>query len=217
MKLDRILPRIAATAAMGALAVSSASAQVIVPGFGAYGYTGPSFTVTPYGGVVPLGYGYNGYTGSGYADNGEWDVLRQAYSQGFQEALAQARAQDAQRAAAQASEQTAPPSDNEDTTTLRGMTATPPGAVHRVPHGADSVRSWRVGRQVALRWQGDPRTASSVKFELTDSSGRTLRSATVSQLPAEVHLTPPPGTAFYRATVQYVDGANNTIMSTLPR
>ncbi len=71
--------------------------------------------------------------------------------------------------------------------------------------------------QVSLRWQGDPKLADSVTFELTDRSGRMLRRSTVSRLPAEVRFTIPANAAFYEADVHYTDGATNTIMSRLPR
>lgn len=162
---------------------------------GYYGGGDPTIAVTPYG-VVPLGNGYQG----GASDT---QILNSAYAQGYQDAMSQA----AQSVAA-----------NADANYPTGMTATPRGAVARVPHGSDGMRVSRVGRdQVNLRWQGDPRIASSVTFSVTDRSGRTLRSTTVSELPAEVRFTPPPNAAFYQAVVHYVDGATNTIMGRLPQ
>jgi len=167
---------------------------------GYYGYGGdPTIAVTPYG-PVPVGTGYNGYTGTGYPPPSDAQILRSAYAQGYQDAVIQ----DAQSTAYNA----AP----------AGMTATPRGAYPRVPHGSDGVRMWRAGRgQVALRWQGDPRVASSVTFSVTDRSGRALRSTTVDQLPAEVRFTPPSNAVFYEAVVHYIDGGTNTIMGRLPQ
>ena len=88
----------------------------------------------------------------------------------------------------------------------------------RVPHGSDAEKMWRPARgQVSLRWQGDPRIASSVTFSVTDRSGRTLRSTTVDQLPAEVRFTPPSNAAFYQVVVHYIDGKTNIIMGKLPQ
>jgi len=169
----------------------------------------PTLAVSPTG-IQPLASGYygpNGYYGPGYDSAANWSILRAAYDQGVRDAL---------RATAPAPSESVEPAPNVDTTT--GMTARPRGAVSRVPHGADNVRAWKVGTgQVTLRWQGDPRFASSVTFELTDRSGRVLRGTTVDQLPAEVKFTPPANAAYYQAIVHYVDGANNTIMGKLPR
>jgi len=163
---------------------------------GYYGYGDPAFTVTP-NGIVPLGNGYGG----GPSDS---EILQSTYAQGYQDAMNQA----AQSAANNTGADTNP----------TGMSASPRGGLARVPHGSDGVRMWRVGRgQVALRWQGDSRIASSVTFSVTDRSGRALRSTTVSQLPVEVHFTPPPNAAFYQAVVHYVDGGTNTIMGRLPQ
>jgi len=175
---------------------------------GYYGFGDPTLAVTPYGGVVPIGYGYNGYTGTGYPSPSDWQILQAAYAQGYQAAAAQA----AYDAAANPADNTIYPPGPV------GMTATPRGAVSRVPHGSDGVRMWRVGgKQIALRWQGDSRVASYVTFSVTDRSGRTLRTTSVDQLPAEVHFTPPANAAFYEAVVHYVDGATNTIMGRLPQ
>jgi hypothetical protein len=174
-----------------------------VPYGGFYGFADPSLALTPLG-MQPVGYGYNGFTETGYPAPTDWDILRSIYAQGYQDAASQ-------QAAADAAAAEAPPPV--------GMTARPRGAASRVPHGSDGVRAWRVGRggQVALRWQGDPRIASSVTFELTDRSGRVLRGTTVDQLPAEIHFTPPANAVFYQAVVHYVDGASNIIMGRLPR
>jgi len=182
---------------------------------GYYGFGDPTLAITPYGGAVPIGYGYNGYTGTGYQGPSDWQILQAAYAQGYQAAANAAAAQAAYDAAAQA----ANPADNMIYPPGPvGMTATPRGAVSRVPHGSDGVRMWRVGgKQIALRWQGDSRIASYVTFSVTDRSGRALRSTSVDQLPAEVHFTPPANAAFYQAVVHYVDGATNTIMGRLPQ
>jgi len=170
---------------------------------GYYGYGDPTIAVTPYG-IVPIGYGYNGYTGMGAPGPSDMQILRSAYAQGYQDAVSR----DAQNSAINSGETPEP----------SGMTATPRGAPSRVPHGSDGVRMWRVGRgQVALRWQGDPRVASSVTFSVTDRSGRALRSTTVDQLPAEVRFTPPSNAVYYEAVVHYIDGGKNTIMGRLPQ
>jgi len=165
---------------------------------GYYGFGDPTIAVTPYG-PVPIGNGYNGYTGgSGPSD---WDVARAIYAQGYQDAANTAAIIEAEGTPAYPS----------------GMTATPRGAIARVPHGSDGARVWRVGNgQVAVRWQGDSRIASSVTVSVTDRAGRALRSTTLTQLPAEVHFTPPSNAVFYQVVVHYVDGANNTIMGRLP-
>ncbi len=169
---------------------------------GYYGFSDPTLAITPYG-AIPMGYGYNGYAGSGYQGPSDWQILQAAYARGYQEA-----ANEAAYAASNTNNANYP----------TGMTATPRGAVSRVPHGSDGVKMWRVnGNQVMLRWQGDSRVASSVTFSVTDRSGRALRSTTVHQLPAEVRFTPPANAAFYQAVVHYVDGATNTIMGRLPR
>jgi len=208
---SRLVTRIFAAGAVACLIGTAASAQIVVSpavrapyNFGYYGggngYLDPTFTVSPYGNIVPLGYGYNGYTGSGLHDNTDWEMLRSLYAQGYQDAVAQVQ------------------TEGPDVGSPTGMVATPRNAARRVPHGSDGVRMWKVGNgQIALRWQGDPRVASSVTFSITDKAGRTLRRTTVSQLPAEVRFTPPPGAVFYQVVVHYVDGANNTIMSRLPR
>ena len=167
---------------------------------GYYGFGDPTFAVTP-NGLVPLGYGYNGYTGSGTSsDSG---VLRSAYAQGYEDAANQAALNDAPNSA---------PSNR------TGLTAAPRGAIARVPHGSDGAKVWRVGNgQVAVRWQGDSRIASSVTVSVTDRAGRALRSTTLTQLPAEVHFTPPSNAVFYQVVVRYVDGAKNTIMGSLPK
>jgi len=178
---------------------------------GYYGFGDPTLAITPYGGAVPIGYGYNGYTGTGYPSPSDWQILQAAYAQGYQAAAAQAAYDAAMQAANPENNTIYPPGP-------AGMTATPRGAVSRVPHGSDGVRMWRVGgKQIALRWQGDSRVASYVTFSVTDRSGRRLRSTDVSQLPAEVHFTPPANAAFYEAVVHYVDGATNTIMGRLPQ
>jgi len=162
---------------------------------GGYGYGDPAFAVTPYG-LQPVGDGYGGYN-TPSAPN--WDMLRAIYAQGYQDA--------ANAAAANAY------ADNAQASVPSGMTATPRGAVSRVPHGNDGVRVSRVGRgEMSLRWQGDPSTVSSVTFELVDSSLRPLRRTTVDQLPAEARFTPSPSAAFYQVIVHYIDGATNTIM-----
>jgi len=166
----------------------------------------PTLAVSPTG-IRPLASGYygpDGYYGPGYDSAANWSILRAAYAQGVKDAL--------NAAAPPATESVAPEPD-----TTIGMTARPRGAVSRVPHGSDNVRAWRVGKgQVTLRWQGDPRVASSVTFEITDRSGHVLRGTTVDQLPAEVKFTPPANAVYYQAIVHYVDGANNTIMGKLP-
>ena len=168
---------------------------------GYYGFGDPTFAVTP-NGLVPLGYGYNGYTGSGAPSDSE--PLRSAYSRGYQEAANQAALNGAPNSA---------PADYPT-----GMTAVPRRAIARVPHGSDGAKVWRVGNgQVAVRWQGDSRIASSVTVSVTDRAGRALRSTTLNQLPAEVHFTPPSNAVFYQVVVHYVDGAKNTIMGRLPR
>jgi len=168
-------------------------------------YYDPIVAVTP-GGLQALRSGYYGPTGyynNGYDSPSNWDILRAAYARGAMDALNSVAPDDTLEPAP-------------DPTI--GMTARPRGAVSRVPHGSDGVRAWRVGTgQVSLRWQGDPRIASSVTFQITDRSGRVLRGTTVDQLPAEVKFTPPANAAFYQAIVHYVDGANNTIMGKLPR
>jgi len=168
----------------------------------------PAIAVSPTG-IRPLAPGYyapDGYYGPGYDSLSNWDILRAVYAQGVRDALAAANAP-------APAETVAPEPD-----TTVGMTARPRGAASRVPHGSDGVRAWRVGTgQVTLRWQGDPRIASSVTFEITDKAGRVLRGTTVNQLPAEVKFTPPANAAYYQAIVHYVDGANNTIMGKLPR
>jgi len=171
---------------------------------GYYGFSDPAFTVTP-NGLVPMDYGYGGYPGTGGPAQSDWDVLRSTYNQGYQDAL--------DAAAAQANGE-----GNADTNAT-GMTATPRNTVRAVPHGSDDVKMWRIGRssQIALRWQGDPRVAASVTFSVTDRSGRTLRSTTVNQLPAEVRFTPPANAVYYQALVHYVDGKTNTIMGKLPQ
>lgn len=178
---------------------------------GYYGYNDPTIAVTPFG-IQPLGYGYNGFTGTGEgynnsagmgAFNPNWAILNNAYSQGYQDALNMENSDTTQN---NANTDTAP----------QGMTATPRNSVSRVPHGSDSVRMWRVGRgEIALRWQGDGRIASSVTFALTDRDGKVLRRTTVDQLPAEVRFTPTKNAMFYQVNVRYVDGATNTIMGRL--
>jgi len=168
--------------------------------YGGYGFGDPSFAVTPYG-IMPMGYGYNGYQGSGSPSPSDWEILRSAYAQGYQDAANQAAAAE----------------ENNTANNQNGMTATPRNAVARVPHGSDGVRMWRSAGRVALRWQGDPRLANSVTFSVADRSGRALRSTTVDTLPAEVHFTPPANAAFYQVVVHYVDGATNTIMGKLPQ
>lgn len=194
---------IVALATLLCAAALRVNAQVILTGPGYYGFTDPTVTVTPYG-VQPLGYGYNGYTGTGAPLNPDWEMLRAIYAQGYQDAMNAAAAQ-----------------QNVNDTVISpptGMTATPPRAAGRVPHGSDAVRMWRVGRgQVALRWQGDPRIASSVTFQLVDRADRPIRATTVNQLPAEIHFTPPANAVYYQAIVHYVDGATNTIMGRLPK
>lgn len=178
------------------------SAPVVIANSGFYD---PALAVSPTG-IRPLATGYygpDGYYGPGYDSLANWSLLRAVYAQGVRDTL----------------NATAPPAEivvPEPDPTI-GMTARPRGAVSRVPHGSDAVRAWRVGKgQVTLRWQGDPRVASSVTFEITDKSGRVLRGTTVNQLPAEVKFTPPANAAYYQAIVHYVDGANNTIMGKLP-
>jgi len=206
----------AIAAAVVCLAPVTSHAQTIIRGtsynfglpayfpiYGGYGAQDSTIAVTPYG-IQPIGQGYNGYTGMGLDYNPDWQILNQAYQQGYQAAMNQAMA----GSAAEPGEVSYP----------SGMTATPRGVVGRVPHGSDGVRAWRIGRsQVALRWQGDARIASSVTFELADRSGRTLRRTTLDQLPAEIHFTPPAEAYYYVAKVRYIDGASNTIMSRLPR
>jgi len=169
------------------------------------GFYDPVVAVSPTG-IQPLPggyYGSNGYYGPGYDSPGNWDILRALYAQGLRDGM---------NAAAPPAETIVPDPDP-----TMGMTARPRGAISRVPHGSDGVRAWRVGNgQVTLRWQGDPRIASSVTFQITDRSGRVLRGTTLDQLPAEVKFTPPANAAFYQAIVHYVDGANNTIMGKLP-
>ncbi len=171
---------------------------------GYYGFGDPAFAVTP-NGLMPVDYGFGGYPGPDGPGRSDWDILRSSYDQGYLDAV--------NAAAAQAN---ADGSADADST---GMTAAPKGAPTRVPHGSDDVKMWRVGRssQVALRWQGDPRVASSVTFSVTDRSGRTLRSTTVNRLPAEVRFTPPANAVYYQALVHYVDGKSNTIMGKLPQ
>jgi len=167
------------------------------------GYYDPVVAVSPTG-IQPLPGGYygpDGYYGPGYDSPANWDILRAIYAQGVRDAL----------------NAVAPPAETIVPDPTIGMTARPRGLVSRVPHGSDGVRAWRVGTgQVMLRWQGDPRIASGVTFDITDRSGRVLRGTTVDQLPAEVKFTPPPNAAFYQAIVHYVDGATNTIMGKLP-
>jgi hypothetical protein len=168
-------------------------------------YYDPIVAVTP-GGMQALRSGFYGPTGyypSGYDSPANWDILRAAYARGAMDALN-----------AVAPAETVEPAPDPTI----GMSATPRGAVSRVPHGSDGVRAWRIpSGQVMLRWQGDGRIASSVTFQITDRSGRALRGTTVDQLPAEVKFTPPANAAYYQAIVHYVDGATNTIMGKLPR
>jgi len=161
-------------------------------GGGGYGQDS-TLVVSPYG-VYP-------------ADNGPspQDVMRAAYQQGYIEAQREAMAQ-----------QMIGPGTTAPSTPVNGMTATPSYVRNRVPHGSDGVRAWRVGNQVALRWQGDPRIANSVTFSITDRNGRAIRGATVSELPAEARFTPTANAAYYEAVVHYVDGQTNTIMGKLP-
>jgi hypothetical protein len=179
--------------------------------YGGDNYTGQSVAVTPFG-IREIGYGYNGYTGAGEQPGPDWQMLRAIYAQAYQDAFNTVTANSANAPNNDASvnpSEVAPPT---------GMTAAPRGFSGRVPHGNDDVRAWRVGgKQIALRWQGDPKIASSVTFELNDSSGKPLRRTTVSQLPAEVRFMPPANAAFYQVKVQYIDGATNTIMSRLPK
>jgi len=162
---------------------------------GYYGFGDPTIAITP-NGPVALDNGYN----NGPSD---WQILRSAYAQGYQDAANQA-------ALNEATANVAAPYPT-------GMTASPRGAIARVPHGSDGAKVWRVGNgQVAVRWQGDSRVASSVTVSVTDRAGRALRSTTLTQLPAEVHFTPPSNAVFYQVVVHYVDGANNTIMGRLP-
>jgi hypothetical protein len=173
------------------------------------GYSGypadPTLAFTPYG-PMAIGYGYNGYTGTGFGAPSDLDVARALYAQGYQDA-ANTAAQAAYANAYANSMNNAP----------SGMTANPNPGLARVPHGSDGVKIWRVGNgQIQMRWQGDSRVASSVTFSITDRNGRTIRTTTVNQLPAEVRFTPTDNAAFYEAVVHYVDGANNTIMGRLP-
>jgi hypothetical protein len=207
MKASLMTTAVAAAVMLGFSTAGSRAQVVIADGGGYYGFTDPTIAVTPFG-IRTLGYGYNGYTGMGAPMNPDWQMLRSIYAQGYQDAMNAAAAQAAANAAA---------ADTAEAPETTGMTATPRGAVGRVPHGSDSVRVRRAGGQIALRWQGDPRTVSSVTFELTDRAGRTLRRTTVDQLPAEVHFTPPAKAVYYQVIVHYVDGANNTIMSKLAR
>ncbi|HLJ54993.1 MAG TPA: hypothetical protein VKT77_08120 [Chthonomonadaceae bacterium] len=164
-------------------------------GGGAYGQNDPSLVVSPYG-VYPAGNGNDGPSSQ--------DAMRAAYQQGYIEAQREAMAQ-----------QMIGPGTTAPSTAV-GMTATPYNLRNRVPHGSDGVRAWRVGNQVALRWQGDPRIASSVTFSITDRNGRAIRGATVNELPAEARFTPTDNAAYYEAVVHYVDGQTNTIMGKLP-
>jgi len=192
-----------AARAQGPIIGAPISSPIVVTGSP---YYDPVMAVSPTG-IQPLPGGYygpNGYYGPGYDSPANWDILRAIYAQGLRDGLK----------AASPVDNTEPAPENGPT---MGMTARPRGAVSRVPHGSDGVRAWRVGRsQLALRWQGDPRVASSVTFQLTDRSGRVLRGTTVDQLPAEVKFTPPANAAYYQAIVHYVDGATNTIMGKLP-
>ena len=188
----------------------SFSAPLTVSSYGGYygGYYGnsdPTITVTPFG-IESLGYGYNGYTGSGQQYSPDWEILREVYAQAYQ---------DAQNSAAANA-----PSEDMQVTYPNGTTTMPRSALaaRRVAHGTDTVRMWRVGRgAVALRWQGDPRTVSSVTFALTDKAGNPIRRTTLDQLPAEIHFTPPANAVYYQAKVRYIDGATNIIMGKLLR
>ena len=205
---NRMLSGIVAAAAVGTLAVGAVKSQVapVHRGYygGAYTFGDPTLAFTPYG-IQNLGYGYNGYVGAGSPEPPEWEMLHSIYAEGYQDATNP----DASQTVADDSENVAYPS---------GVALAQRGLVARVPHGSDSVKMWRVAPgRLALRWQGDPRIANSVTFELTDRAGRTLRRATVTRNPAEVRFAPPRNAAFYKATVQYVDGASNTIMSRLMR
>jgi len=180
----------------------------MIYGGGGYGQT---IAVTPFG-IQELGYGYNGYTGAGEQPGPDWQILRAIYAQAYQDAVNANTANNANAANSDAS------GDQSAVAPPTGMTATPRAYSGRVPHGNDDVRAWRVGgKQIALRWQGDPKIASSVTFEINDASGRALRRTTVDQLPAEVRFLPPATAAFYQVKVHYVDGATNTIMSRLPK
>lgn len=64
-----------------------------------------------------------------------------------------------------------------------------------------------------VKWQGEPRAVQGMSVAFLDKDRNKLTEQSITQLPAEAKVKPPEKTAYYRFTVEYVDGSTNTVTS----
>jgi hypothetical protein len=179
------------------LFATSAGAQYVTRGGIAptgYGAARPAY--------VPVPYFYN----LGYPS---FDPFYSAYLRNIREDEALARLQ-IEGETAQAAEAAAVAAEAAAAAATKSKT---PSVLPQTPGSIDAKKDSH--GQVLIHWQGRPETVNKITFALLNSKKKAIQSKVVTRLPAEARFKKTRSAAYYRATVEYVNGSKNVVTSAL--
>lgn len=84
-----------------------------------------------------------------------------------------------------------------------------------LPRTTDALQVEKDRNVISFAWNGDPDAVNRITFALLDRGKVPMRQRIITKLPATARLTRSSRTAYYRVTVEYVNGTTNSVIAPL--
>lgn len=84
-----------------------------------------------------------------------------------------------------------------------------------LPRTSDAMQINKERSSLTFAWQGNSDAVRRITFALLDRGKKPIRQQVITRLPAEARLTRSSKMAYYRVSVEYINGTTNTIVAPL--
>jgi hypothetical protein len=84
-----------------------------------------------------------------------------------------------------------------------------------LPRTSDALQIEKERNAVIFSWNGTSDSVNRITFTLLDRSKQPIRQRIITRLPATARLTRSNRTAYYRVTVEYINGTTNSVIAPL--